>query len=312
MLISKLKRFGHFEPAYTGDFCVFLNYSVGYEEKWARRDYLQIACFDPGVVNTGCRIERRWLGSTGDSFTGFSKVETIYQNRIENVERVKTKSKKPKAEAQPEIPTKGRRGRKLAKPKRQPRVIEPTTNPHYYVTLCRVLNDLYYDLVDCDYILIESQLSRNPEAIRIAQHIISTVMAVVNDCCLTDKDGTLTTRPLIVEVAPHFKSRYFGVRKKKGLDLKKWCVVKACAILEKNNDTIAREIVKKDRKKDDHCDVILYCEAWANVMIDGCENDGSRRVTVCSPGKLSIECLVDDGESDSSDDDMSSSEDDSE
>jgi hypothetical protein len=249
MLINKLKRFVHIEPKISGDFCVFLNYSDKHFEKHPQRDFLQIACFDPGIINTGCRIEKRHIDEAG---TGFILVETLFQTRIQTASRV------PKDKQNP--------GVKGSKDKEQ-KCVRKSTEQHYYMKMARTIYDIRRELRECDYILVESQLSRNPEAIRMSQHIVSTILAVSCDFGLLDKEGTSAQRPLIVEVAPYFKSRYFGVRKHRGLDLKKWATIKAFDILERNGDTIARDIIKKDRKKDDQSDVILYCEAWGNTIL---------------------------------------------
>lgn len=279
MLLRKLRRFGHIEPEITGDFCVFLNYSDRYTEKFKQRSFLQIACFDPGVINTGCRIERRYFNTDA---SGFSKIETVYQNRIQTAPKAKPKSqskaekskaKSPESIPKPKVRPKGKRRGKGTRVKKESRIVEMTKEQHYYTNMSRVIFCLREDLKECDYILIEAQLSRNPEACRVSQHIISTIMAVVNDCCVLDCNGLASTRPLIVEVAPHFKSRYFGVKGLKGQDLKKWAIVKAFSLLERNNDTVAMETIKKDRKKDDQCDVILYCEAWGNIILDRTKAD---------------------------------------
>ena len=282
MLIRKLRRFAHIEPPISGDFCVFLNYSDGYEEKFKQRDFLQIACFDPGVINVGCRIERRYLLTDTKETTkindlgGFSRIETVFQKRLQTAKSARPKPKKKTdldsapivMKPFPKGRGRGAQRRQHGKVKRVPRVLEMTKDQHYYTNLSRIIYDLRKELRECDYILIEAQLSKNPEACRVSQHIISTIMAVVNGCCELDSNGVAATRPLIVEVAPHFKSRYFGVRGPKGQDLKKWAIVKAFSLLERNGDTTALEIIKKDRKKDDQCDVVLYCEAWAGIIFD--------------------------------------------
>lgn len=262
MLINKLKRFVHIEPKISGDFCVFLNYSDKHFLKHPQRSFLQIACFDPGIINTGCRIEKRHINSEG---SGFTRVETLFQTRIQTANAVK---RIPIPDDQQCVEPTGKRKPRGSKAQKKTRKsTEMSTEQHYYMKMAREIYCIRRELRECDYILIESQLSRNPEAIRMAQHIISTILAVSCDFGLLDEDGTSIQRPLIVEVAPYFKSRYFGVRKHKGLDLKKWATIKAFDILERNGDTTARDIIKKDRKKDDQSDVILYCEAWGNTIL---------------------------------------------
>lgn len=262
MLINTLKRFGHIEPKLSGFHCVFLNYSENHFKKHPQRDFLQIAAFDPGIVNTGCRIERRQMKP---DLSGFSKVETVHQALYESAIKV-PKPKKPKGKPA----AKGRR-RKRA-PRERP---EMTKNQHYYMTMARHIYAIRRELRECDYILLESQLyKKNPEASRFLQHLISTIIAVSCDFGLLDSDGVSCQRPLIVEIDPSFKTRSFGVRKHDGLDIKKWATIKGFDLLEQNKDTKGKQMMKDEPKRDDLGDVILYCEAWSNVVlnhINGCD-----------------------------------------
>lgn len=214
MLHKKLKRFGHLEPSIAPESCVFLNYTPDHLDKYPLRKFIQIAAFDPGIINTGCRVERRLLTENRD---GFSNVETLLQKKLE------LGSKKD---------------------------VE-----HYYVKLKNILLENKELFDNCDYILVESQLSRNPEAMRMAQHVISTLLCI-------------TSRPLIVEVIPQLKTRFFDIKKHKGLDIKKWSIIKAFSILDERNDTFCKDILKHDKKRDDHSDTILYCEAWGNLLLN--------------------------------------------
>ncbi len=208
MLIKKLKRFGHLETIDSGSFTC-LNLDSNCQKKYPKRDFLQIAAFDPGIVNTGCRIEKR----------NKNKVETISQVLIKGGGESK--------------------------------------ETHYYFRVAEKLYSLAEDLYQCDYILVESQLTTNPEACRMGQHLISTIMGIV-------RGG----RPLIIEISPTVKSRAFGVYGIKGRDLKKWATEHSLHLLESRNDQVGLSLIKASKKKDDHGDVVLYCEAWAKILRD--------------------------------------------
>jgi len=111
------------------------------------------------------------------------------------------------------------------------------------------------DLYDCDYILIESQMRNNPEAIRMSQHIISTILCIVEG-----------SRSLVIEILPTVKSKSFGIKGLKGRELKLKSIELAYIILKERNDLIGLECINKSKKKDDHSDVVLYCDAWYRFL----------------------------------------------
>lgn len=210
MSIKKLKRFSHKEPLDSNLFTC-LNYDDS-KKDFPPRDYIQIAAFDPGVVNTGCRVEKRTLTD--------SKVETIHQKLF--------KSGDKKSEC------------------------------HYFVTMKNHLYSIAADIYNCDYILIESQMKTNPEAIRMSQHIISTILSIIEG-----------SRALIIEILPTVKSRSFGIKGLKGRDLKMRAVVEAAKTLSARGDLLGQSCIKDSKKKDDHADVVLYCDAWFRYLNDG-------------------------------------------
>jgi len=209
MSVKKLKRFSHIE-----EFESQLFTCINYKDKnpSENKKYIQIAAFDPGIINTGCRIERREKDSNGSLIT-----KTIRQILFKSA-------------------MKG-------------------SNEHYYITMRNHLMSISRDLYDCDYILIESQMRNNPEAIRMSQHIISTLLGI-----------TEGSDAIIVEILPTVKSRSFGIKGLKGKDLKKRAVVEALKILEERGDKNGELIIKDTKKKDDHADVILYCDAWYRFL----------------------------------------------
>lgn len=117
-----------------------------------------------------------------------------------------------------------------------------------YEKLSHELDKFIY-LNVCDYVLIESQLSRNPKALRLMQHIISHLLIK-------------TTKPLIIEISPKFKTQMFKAPRMKSKEVKKWAITKAHELLTQREDDFALELFNKMKKKDDISDTICYCEAW--------------------------------------------------
>ena len=212
MSIKKLKRFGHQELRESNLFTC-LNYI---DHLPSTKGFVQIAAFDPGVVNTGCRIERRETLPCGKLAT-----RTILQELLVSG---------CKASVQ-----------------------------HYFTTMTKHLFSMAEELYECDYILIESQMRTNPEAIRMSQHIISTIMAITQD-----------SRALIIEILPTVKSKSFGISGLKGKDLKKKAVDISTDLLTSRGDTDGLKLLSSKKKKDDMADVILYCDAWYRYLEDKC------------------------------------------
>ena len=98
-------------------------------------------------------------------------------------------------------------------------------------------------------------MKTNPEAIRMSQHIISTILAIIQG-----------SDALLIEILPTVKSRAFGIKGIKGKDLKKWAVVESFKILQNRGDIVGETLVKASKKQDDHADVILYCDAWYRYL----------------------------------------------
>lgn len=209
MSVRKLKRFGHIDgfdsPLFT---CINYNDTCISSEK----PYIQIAAFDPGVVNTGCRIERRFLDENGTL-----TIKTIKQELFKSA-------------------AKG-------------------SEFHYYVTMKNHLYSIAEDLYECDYILVESQMRNNPEATRMSQHIISTLLGII--------EGSTA---IIIEILPTVKSKSFGIKGLKGKDLKKKATEIATEILRTRQDHVAYDIITSSKKKDDIADVVLYCDAWYRFL----------------------------------------------
>lgn len=122
------------------------------------------------------------------------------------------------------------------------------------------------------YILIESQLSKNPNAVRMSQHFITYFSLTVKD---------LGVKPLIIEISPLLKTELLHGPIGKTKDQtksqakngrKKWAVMKAKEILEYNDDPFVELFDKKRAKKgekkikkDDIADTICQGCAWLMI-----------------------------------------------
>lgn len=207
MPIKRLKREYHTDP-FKNSFLTCYNY----KNQHLPIDEITIAAFDPGVVNTGFRVEKRYKDSDGND-----RIESVLQKLIISDSK--------------------------------------SNSTHFYINMKNEIYNVKEELKKCDYILVESQMHNNPQATRMCQHIISTLLTVVDD-----------SKTLVIEILPTVKSRSFGIKGIKGKELKKWAVEKATKMLEERNDEIGSELVKKSKKKDDQCDVILYCDSWARFL----------------------------------------------
>ena len=116
-------------------------------------------------------------------------------------------------------------------------------------------------LLNCHYIIVESQLRVNYDLIRMGQHIQSTLMVLVQNQGL---------RPLIIEVDPKLKSSYLGAPKfKSKKDLKKWASQMAISILESRSDSGTLKIITGAKKQDDHGDVICMEMMFWSILASG-------------------------------------------
>lgn len=161
--------------------------------------FIQMAFFDPGIKNTGFRIERRTDTSTWTVDMGIADFS-----------------------------------------KNAPMDILSFVKEHSR------------DLMDCHYILVESQLSKNRLAVEISKHIISTIICLINSgACIIEIDSKYKTDMIV------------GSKKRtKSDNLKAMSVVRANEILLKNKDEKGLLMLNELRKKDDVSDCVCYLEAW--------------------------------------------------
>lgn len=164
------------------------------------------------------------------------------------------------------------------------------TDIKIYNEAIRKLEPFIEPMSQTHYILIESQLSINPNAVRIMQHLITYLCVVLKD---------KGVKPLIIEISPELKTSLLGgpVGKLKGESKakaktrrKKWCLEKSVSILNSDNSRVTDEIlelIQKKRskrgegrnKRDDMGDVVcqivaflVLCsesEWWVDFIVEG-------------------------------------------
>jgi len=143
-------------------------------------------------------------------------------------------------------------------------------DPETFHNMTDVL-DKYQEIWDqCSVFIIEKQMQFgkqiNPMAMKLGQHCYSY---------FAFKYGRFKE---IIEFPAYHKTQILGAAKiqnakktksgknsYKAIDKptrKKWCIAKAIEILEKRDDQVSLDQIKKSKKKDDLCDVICQLQAW--------------------------------------------------
>lgn len=128
----------------------------------------------------------------------------------------------------------------------------------HYKNSTNILDEYTDHFITSHYILIESQLPINYDLVRMSQHIISHISVSVKDKGLY---------PLIVEIDPKIKTNLLGAPKKMTKTQRKiWAYEKGIELLKKNGEESIANMIMSFKKKDDHGDVICFCESWFIIM----------------------------------------------
>ena len=258
-----------FNPHSTGNSIPFDFVEEG-TEKVGPRYFHQVAAIDPGTKNCAIRVERRSYALTDEStissekFTtgfrpflpqsvvGFDDPESEFRNKwkLESVETIAqekydfTDSPSPESE-EAAISEWG----------------NASASGAHYIYAKQRIEALEEHFINCQYIVVESQMPVNTEMVRMAQHIMSTLFMTVRD---------KGAHPLIIEIDAKLKTSVLcappGMKK---YARKKWAGLKAVEVLESNRDFETAELIKRSTKKDDHGDVVCYTETWFRILKDG-------------------------------------------
>ena len=188
--------------------------------------FIQIMSIDPGIRNCGLRIEQRRLLDNV-----LIDVKTVIMVRINFHEEDHLECKNSGTVA---------------------------LDTSYYTRSTEILDKFLPYAIQCQYILIESQLPINYSMVRMSQHIITYL-------CIGVKNRG--NRPLIIEIDPHLKSRLLNAPSKmKKPELKKWCRQKALEVLLARGDNVGHDAILKVGKGDDMGDTVCQCEAWWVIL----------------------------------------------
>jgi hypothetical protein len=188
--------------------------------------YIYIMSVDPGIRNCGVRIEQRRL--VNDILVHVNTIMMVRINFNEN---------DPLEHTDPET-----------------QVFQTA----YYTRSTNILDNYLPYIIQCQYILIESQLPINYSMVRMSQHLITYLSIRVKNT---------GNRPLIIEIDPHLKSRLLNAPTKMSKpQLKKWCRQKALDILFARNDMAGHDAIIKAGKGDDMGDTVCQCEAWWVIL----------------------------------------------
>lgn len=131
-----------------------------------------------------------------------------------------------------------------------------------------ILIDIFFSIKDqlskSDFILIESQHHKNKDMLKTSSAIITTLLILFKD---------IQNPPIIIEIDPKVKSSPLFM-KEDGLpkplkkpELKKWASKKGLEILLRNDDKLFHDKISKEKKLDDHGDVICYTECFRKSFL---------------------------------------------
>lgn len=113
------------------------------------------------------------------------------------------------------------------------------------------LDSIIDELMECDIILIEQQLKRNPFAQKMEQHVYTYL--------------TIVFRSFKYYTPYNASNKTQVLKAPKGMDKperKKWCSEKCCEILAERGDEYSLEIISRTKKIDDLCDTFCMIQAW--------------------------------------------------
>lgn len=129
--------------------------------------------------------------------------------------------------------------------------------------------DEYFELInESHFVLIETQMNKNPDMLRMAQHFITYLSMKLKDN---------KARTVILELSSKLKTGTLGYIKTKGIkgdkakrERKKFCIKKAEEILHLTNDPFVSHFKRAKNgsgpnKKDDKADVI--CQFWGFLIM---------------------------------------------
>lgn len=234
--------------------------------KWEQP--IRIVSIDPGITHFCLRIEER----TGDSFKTIKLIKTNLGDRsalakksvsndmklgtLMKLEAVKTdefagRDVCHKCEHYIGVPGGCDCDRLSDTCKYKKAFDEPM---RVYGRLTKLLDSIKEELVQCDLVIVESQLKINYKMTRFGQHILSY---------FTSLALSSPAQFLIVEVDPKLKST---LASKKPDDVKKWAVEYARELATKCDDTEGLKLLNMRGKTNDFADTLVQIEGFLRFV----------------------------------------------
>lgn len=123
-----------------------------------------------------------------------------------------------------------------------------------YQNINNILDEQQHYFIDTHFVIIEKQIPKNHNAVRIAQHLVTYFLINFKNLPLC---------PSIIEVDPKLKGKMLGAPKNiNERQLKLWSIEKAIELATKREDEYTLTLLKKTKKKDDLADVLCQIEAF--------------------------------------------------
>ena len=132
---------------------------------------------------------------------------------------------------------------------------------HYYPAIFTAFEPHRHYFIASQYICVESQLPINYDLVRMSQHIITYLMTMIRD------QGS---RPLIIELDPHTKTRMLGAPPRMTKPQNKaWCRGMAIYFLKFDGEFECAQFLEQQGKGDDMGDVVCYEKCMILILTQG-------------------------------------------
>lgn len=133
----------------------------------------------------------------------------------------------------------------------------------YFTELTKYLDSKLDILNKCNIFVMEEQQTKNRIIYRIAQHVLSYFIIVINK----------NQSSLFYEINPRLKERLgYNVDKKsmpnngEQKTIKMWSINKAIELLQQRGDKISLNVINNAKKKDDLADVVCQLESFCKFV----------------------------------------------
>lgn len=149
--------------------------------------------------------------------------------------------------------------------------IDLTKNSNCFNDICHnmytYLTSIKHLLDDCEYVVIEQQMTRNVKAFKLAQNCASFFIFTYDNAKNVIEFPSYH-KTCVLGAPRQLKTMKSGKQKWKTLSQasrKKWSIEKALEILAMRNEKQALENIKSKKKRDDLADTITMCQAFKYI-----------------------------------------------